>query len=83
MSFNNAWNHVRLSLDQQGMSLRAVSLPYFVVTYNFVNCRNELGLLSNPLISLVRSQRQRFFAKTNLMVVNNGKVMIISLRYED
>ena len=55
MSFNNAWNHVRLSLDQQGMSLRAVSLPYFVVTYNFVNCRNELGLLSNPLISLVRS----------------------------
>ena len=55
MSFNNAWNHVRLSLDQQGMSLRAVSLPYFEVTYNFVNCRNELDLLSNPLISLVRS----------------------------
>ena len=42
MSFNNAWNHVRLSLDQQGMSLRAASLPYFVVTYIFVNCRNEL-----------------------------------------
>ena len=32
MSFNNAWNHVRLSLDQQGMSLRAVSLAYFLVT---------------------------------------------------
>ena len=55
MSFNNAWNHVRLSLDQQGMSLRAVSLSYFEVTYNFVNCGNELDLLSNPLISLVRS----------------------------
>ena len=55
MSFNNAWNHVRLSLDQQGMSLRAVSLPYFLVNHNFVNCRNELDLLSNPLISFVRS----------------------------
>ena len=55
MSFNNAWNHVRLSLDQQGMSPRAVSLPYFLVNHNFVNCRSELDLVSNPLISLARS----------------------------
>ena len=47
MSFNNAWNHVRLSLDQQGMSLRAVSLLYFLVNHNFVNRRSELDLLSN------------------------------------
>ena len=58
MSFNNAWNHVRLSLDQQGMSPRAVSLPYFLVNHNFVNCRSELDLLSNPLISLARSYNQ-------------------------
>ena len=63
MSFNNAWNHVRLSLDQQGMSLRAVSLPYFLANHNFVNCMSELDLLSNPLISLVRGQCQCFFAR--------------------
>ena len=67
MSFNNAWNHVRLSLDQQGMSLRAVSL---------VNCRNELELFSNPLISLVRGQCQCFFLQEEL----DRCKLIISLR---